>query len=313
MLITRQVLLTTTPVREASMANEIKAHGCTHVTDEEPTKVCTMCGEIRPLHIFGKSNNGPLGLNYWCKDCKKIRAAIHYKQNKDSIKIRVRDYERRNPDKIAAYILENRSRISSRKKEYCNSHKAEIREYTSKYLSDHAEKIRSSKIAYRENNKGKTQAYSREWYEKNKLPKVIHKRNAKEALLSAGQKKCSNCKEIVPVSMFITNLRRKDRLSSQCKLCRLIAGSRRRAKIRGLGNHHTSHDIIELKKIQRNRCAHPWCGHSIKSGFHIDHIMPIKLGGGNDRRNIQLLCAPCNLRKNAIHPVDYAQRNGMLV
>lgn len=46
---------------------------------------------------------------------------------------------------------------------------------------------------------------------------------------------------------------------------------------------------------------------------HVDHVMPLALGGDNTRSNIQILCAPCNLSKNAAHPVDYARSLGKLL
>jgi 5-methylcytosine-specific restriction endonuclease McrA len=46
---------------------------------------------------------------------------------------------------------------------------------------------------------------------------------------------------------------------------------------------------------------------------HVDHILPLALGGDNRRKNIQLLCPTCNLSKGAHHPIDHAQRNGLLL
>lgn len=87
----------------------------------------------------------------------------------------------------------------------------------------------------------------------------------------------------------------------------------RRALKRGAGGTHSAADIDHLLKVQNFRCAHSWCRVSLKPGFHRDHVIPLALGGTNDRQNIQLLCIPCNLKKNAQHPIDFARRNGMLL
>lgn len=46
---------------------------------------------------------------------------------------------------------------------------------------------------------------------------------------------------------------------------------------------------------------------------HIDHITPLKLGGSNWPRNLQLLCASCNIIKNAKDPIAHMQSLGFLI
>ncbi|MCE2500620.1 MAG: HNH endonuclease [Dehalococcoidia bacterium] len=41
---------------------------------------------------------------------------------------------------------------------------------------------------------------------------------------------------------------------------------------------------------------------------HIDHKIPVNQGGTNDRGNLQLLCAPCNLRKSDRNDVEFRHR-----
>jgi len=50
------------------------------------------------------------------------------------------------------------------------------------------------------------------------------------------------------------------------------------------------------------------CGDRLGDDYHLDHIMPIALGGTNDERNLQLLRAECNIKKGAMHPDDWARR-----
>lgn len=86
---------------------------------------------------------------------------------------------------------------------------------------------------------------------------------------------------------------------------------RRAARKRGASGFHTGHDIKQLFVLQRGKCA--CCRISIKSGYHVDHIMPLARGGSNDKTNLQLLCKTCNLRKSAKHPVDFMRENGRLI
>lgn len=44
-----------------------------------------------------------------------------------------------------------------------------------------------------------------------------------------------------------------------------------------------------------HRCV--WCGS--REDLQVDHIMPVSLGGGSERSNLQTLCGPCNRRKAA--------------
>ena len=47
------------------------------------------------------------------------------------------------------------------------------------------------------------------------------------------------------------------------------------------------------------------CGAMLGDDYHLDHIMPIALGGTNDESNLQLLKAECNMRKGAMHPDEW--------
>lgn len=67
----------------------------------------------------------------------------------------------------------------------------------------------------------------------------------------------------------------------------------------------------KLFKLQRGKCA--CCGKSLGKDFHLDHIMPVNLGGSNTDDNIQLLRATCNRQKSAKHPVDFMRRRGFLL
>lgn len=87
----------------------------------------------------------------------------------------------------------------------------------------------------------------------------------------------------------------------------------RRASIKNAEGTHTSDDIAEIYDRQNGVCAEPTCGKDLTDGYHVDHIMPLALGGTNWPSNLQCLCPTCNLRKHAKHPIDWARENGRLL
>jgi 5-methylcytosine-specific restriction endonuclease McrA len=74
----------------------------------------------------------------------------------------------------------------------------------------------------------------------------------------------------------------------------------------------TAADILAIFRLQRGRCGA--CRRRLdKRRFHRDHIVPLVLGGSNDKRNIQLLCPGCNASKGGKHPVEFMQSRGLLL
>lgn len=69
--------------------------------------------------------------------------------------------------------------------------------------------------------------------------------------------------------------------------------------------------VAKLVKLQRGKCA--CCGRPLGSRFHLDHIVPLALGGENADDNVQLLRVKCNLQKGAKHPVEFMQQRGLLL
>lgn len=87
--------------------------------------------------------------------------------------------------------------------------------------------------------------------------------------------------------------------------------SKRRAKCGGapIGVHREA--IGRLMHLQRGKCAS--CGVDIRDSFHLDHIVPLAIGGAHALGNFQLLCPPCNLSKGAKSPLKFANERGRLL
>lgn len=90
-----------------------------------------------------------------------------------------------------------------------------------------------------------------------------------------------------------------------------IGRRNRRAKIKGNGGKLSPNILQTLMALQKGKCA--CCSKPLKDGHHLDHIMPLALGGTNTDDNVQLLTPACNLRKGAKHPDDWARSNGRLL
>ena len=153
-----------------------------------------------------------------------------------------------------------------------------MRAMRAEYEKLNYECIKARKSADRLANPAKHKRRSAKWYEKNKESRKL----TVLAWRAANREKCKAAKQ---------NHRAKE-----------LAGGT-----------HTAKDIASLFKTQKGKCAHSWCRVLLPKSYHVDHVMPLARGGTNDRKNLQLLCPPCNLRKNAKHPIDFAQENGLLL
>jgi DNA-directed RNA polymerase subunit RPC12/RpoP len=89
------------------------------------------------------------------------------------------------------------------------------------------------------------------------------------------------------------------------------SNAKRKSKTKLCNGKHSAQDIISLLSKQKYKCAN--CKISVKNNFHVDHIVPLKLNGTNDKKNLQILCPNCNCSKRAKHPIDWAQENGRLL
>lgn len=85
-----------------------------------------------------------------------------------------------------------------------------------------------------------------------------------------------------------------------------------RARRNAAPGAHTAADVRAILLAQRQRCA--YCRTKLqKANTHIDHIVALSRGGTNDPRNLQALCASCNIRKHNKDPIDFAQAKGLLL
>lgn len=161
-----------------------------------------------------------------------------------------------------------------------------------RYRTLNPTKMRASEKAWKLKNPEKYKAKRKRAYDKNRVAMLAsHKRWRDEnPIISRASSK--NWKQQNP-DRHCTN------------------GRNYRSRLRGADGSHTTNEIKALFTKQRGKCVH--CHKSLRNGYHVDHIVPLAGGGTNWITNIQLLCGPCNVRKGATDPIEFARRNGRLL
>jgi len=91
-----------------------------------------------------------------------------------------------------------------------------------------------------------------------------------------------------------------------------IHNQNRRSRKNARPGNLSKNIFSKLVKLQKNKCA---CCLADISGLtaHLDHIVPLALGGEHADFNMQILCATCNLKKGAKKPHEFMQSQGFLL
>ena len=90
-----------------------------------------------------------------------------------------------------------------------------------------------------------------------------------------------------------------------------VHAQNRRARKLGNGGVLSKTIRQKLMVLQKGLCT--CCKQPLGVSPHLDHIMPLALGGSNTDDNIQLLRAGCNASKHDRHPIDFMQSRGFLL
>ena len=90
-----------------------------------------------------------------------------------------------------------------------------------------------------------------------------------------------------------------------------IIQQNRRARKKKVGGKLSGGLSAKLFKLQKGKC--PCCNQPLGDDYHLDHKMPLALGGANVDDNMQLLRAFCNFQKSKKHPVEFMQSRGFLL
>ena len=78
----------------------------------EETKGCRACGEEKPVSEFYPKSSAKDGLQTYCRECSKAKAATGYGKDRSGRIRQVDEWRVRNPGKVALY---EKTRASRRK------------------------------------------------------------------------------------------------------------------------------------------------------------------------------------------------------
>ena len=213
------------------------------------------------------------------KTCKKCGSDEFYPsgQCKPCARLRSAAYKAKHPETIVAWRAANKERIKASKAEWVDANRDRVYANNAAWRAANPEKKKASDTNWRKANPEKAAAQAAAWCAANQ-----------EKMAANSAKWKSDNREKVR-----------------------IYNRNRRAKKRCTGGA-LSPDLPEkLYKLQRGKCA--CCGLPLGTDYHLDHRMPLALGGTNTDDNIQLLRAKCNMQKSAKHPVDFMRQRGFLL
>ncbi len=200
---------------------------------------------------------------------------------------RARKWREANREKV----LEANKRWREEKgKSYYAENVVRIRENQKRYRLNNPDKVKQHLDSWRAANPEKAKASTKRWAEAN----VDRRRAATQRWAARNPEKLAQYKK----EWDWRNPGRR-------RLYHLTVQDRKRVQAGVL-----SVDIVQiLWELQQGMCAYDfWCRNDLAEiGFHLDHVMPLALGGRHEDANLQLLCPSCNLSKGPKHPDEFVR------
>lgn len=179
--------------------------------DENATKKCRICHEIKPLSDFGIRNRTKDGHATECKECSKIidkqyrdgasedskeNKKLHnkeynkkrYEKNKEDIKEQSKKYYNENKEDIKEKnkktnkerYEKNKEEILEKQRKHHNENKTEINKRKRELAEKNKVKIKEQKKKYREKNKDKIKEQKKIYRQENKVKYNEYRRNKKK-------------------------------------------------------------------------------------------------------------------------------------
>jgi 5-methylcytosine-specific restriction endonuclease McrA len=205
------------------------------------------------------------------------------------------------PDTLAQKVKLTKKEIQAR---YYARHKEKILAKQAAYKAEHPGEVKAAKDKFRTKNREKRNAKYAKYAAENK--DAIREKQAKERIEKRGMvlAREARYRELNREKVRESRQRFRDANPDYD----LVNSQNRRKRIAGAKLPKGIY--TRLLKLQQGMCA---CCKKKLDEYHLDHVIPLAMGGEHHETNVQLLCPPCNLSKGAKHPVDFMQSRGFLL
>lgn len=280
-----------------------------HDSNGNPLKTCTACGNSFPAtdeYFYRKRN----GLNSQCKPCynervrlRKDKLKAQREELRDALSLPLgqkRCTACKNVFPASAEFFHLNKKAKDGFAERCKQCRVS---YSKRYYQEHKDDRKVYNAQYhalhREENKDRCAKYNKEHSEEiRKKQKQYYEDNHEALMLQKAKYREEN----------------RERLKQYYQTPRGIIAKRagahnRRARKRNAEGTHTTEELYQQLKRQKNRCY--YCKARLGKGrnnWNADHIVPLSKGGGNSIDNIVIACPKCNRDKYNRMPHEW--RNG---
>lgn len=259
----------------------------------------------------------------FCADCLRKANLARLKAWRDGNKERRAEYilawRKRNSDHVRSYAITYRDgneAYSAKKKETAKRYYEQVvktdaeavlrrAEYGKEWASANPEKVQAKLKRYRDKNPELLRQRSRQHYAFNLDQYAAYRKANAERYKKWRDDHKQELAEYARKHWAKNQERNKAyarKHYEENKLEYILRANKRRILLVG---DYTPSDIEAMYDAQCGICA--GCLKELHGKYEIDHIMPLALDPTGDRlENLQLLCMPCNRRKHAKHPDEWA-------